>query len=271
MSERYEFVTLTTEAGPLHGLMCGDGEALALHVHGTWGNFYENPFVLRLTKIYNDSDCTYASTNNPGHDGGSIEEDFDASLPVIRGWIELLAPPNSRLVLQGHSLGALKLLRLLAHEEYQDIAERVDRLILLSPFDLVAFYGGSEDRQIANRRSEVARSTQKDPYALVDRRIFDVWPISAGSFLHATEPDGPWDLVPTRNGSAGALRVSVPMLVVLGGNDFASTPSPAAVADIVREQVPAATVHVIQDAPHNFAGKEEELSRQVHSFLVRRD
>jgi pimeloyl-ACP methyl ester carboxylesterase len=269
MARDYEFVTLQMGEARYHGLSTGQSAPLCLHVHGTWGNFYENPFVFQLTDTYVAAGYSYASTNNPGHDGGSMHEDFDASLPVLYEWISHLSPQAGELVLQGHSLGALKVMRLLTDAKYQDVLERIRAIILLSPFDLVAFYGGPSASEVERRRERVEEIVHKSGLeALVDSEIFDVWPISAESFLSATVVDGPWDLFPTRRGSAGKLaQIGKPIFVALGDSDFAQTPSAQAVAQIIRGDVPEASVSVIQGAPHNFASHENELGRLIANFL----
>jgi pimeloyl-ACP methyl ester carboxylesterase len=267
VTTHYRFEKLTRPGGMLHGLSTGDADTLALHIHGTWGNFYENPFALGIAETYVSAGYRYASVNNPGHDGGSINEDFDESTSAILGWVEALQrPQDSGLVLQGHSLGALKLLRLLSAAPTPIPA--VSGLVLLSPFDLVAFYAGVGQSVAARREAARAQAKLHGDTAILDTSVFDTWPIGVDAYLRATEVGGPWDLFPTRDGSVGRLAsIGLPTLVVLGSADFAATPTVSEVARLVRDHVPEANVHVIQDAPHNFAGYEKQLYSVVGSFL----
>jgi pimeloyl-ACP methyl ester carboxylesterase len=259
------------EDSSFHGISAGTPtRGLALHVHGTWGNFYENPFVTALAPTYVEAGYAYASTNNPGHDGGSIDEDFDQSLGCIAEWVAKLGDSTTSLVLQGHSLGALKLLRLFSTESYKSLTDRVKGLVLLSPFDMVAFNGGKSPAEIDTNRSTVLAAEASDGgSALVSKTVFDVWPISIGTWLQASEPDGPWDVFPTRNGSIGLLaELTIPTLVFVGEADFASFPSGAAVIkDLEGSASPNVRAHLIPEGVHNFAGREAMLSTHLRDFL----
>ena len=52
----FEFLTLKYKGEKINGLRSGANvlsNNLALHVHGTWGNFYENPFATSVGRTYN--------------------------------------------------------------------------------------------------------------------------------------------------------------------------------------------------------------------------
>ncbi|HMS24981.1 MAG TPA: alpha/beta hydrolase [Acidimicrobiia bacterium] len=265
MVHLYEFVTLARKDQELlHGARTGDGNALALHIHGSWGNFYENPFVLDVAQTYLDAGFTYASVNNPGHDGGTITESFDESFAAIRDWCDQLAP-EAPVILQAHSLGALKILRLATHPDFADFFERVSAVVLLSPFDLVGFYGG---RNAERRRSHAKEfRDQFGGKAILPASIFDVWPISAETFLELSEPGSEYDLFPSRNHDVGALAsLAIPTLVVLGGEDIASDPT--AVDVMTALEAVEATSILIDNAQHNFAGHETELAGCIQKFLA---
>lgn len=262
----YRFETLTRPAEHLHGVSAGDADKLAIHVHGTWGNFYENPFALGIAPSYLSAGYRYASINTPGHDGGSIDEDFDESIQAVGDWVDALKRPgDSRLILQGHSLGALKLMRLASTGKAASLS--TSGLVLFSPFDLVAFYAGVGDAIERKRSAAGAQAELRGESVILDTAIFDLWPIGVGTFLRATEVGGPWDIFPTRDGSVGELgSIGIPTLVVLGSADFAATGD---VADLLSDHAPSVDVQVIDGAPHNFAGYENELYSVVESFLQR--
>jgi hypothetical protein len=268
MARSYEFVQLEMPDGSLHGLTAGNEPRLAIHIHGTWGNFYENPFALGLSDTYTAAGWSYASVNNRGHDGGSVEERYDASLPEIAAWVDKLAPDDRPVILQGHSLGALKILRLLHDREYSQLVSRVSAVVLLSPFDLVAFNGGVGD-QLKYRREKAMRLREEHGGEhLVESDMLTAWPLSVGTYLEATTEGGRWDLLPTRDGSAGALRsVSAPLLVAIGGSDVAQYPDPALAAEVIAQQVPDVRLVFIDGAPHNFAGHEAALQEAIGQLV----
>lgn len=269
MSMKYDFLTLQTKTSLLHGLRSGEVARYAIHIHGTWGNFYENSFALGLTETYTAAGWSYASVNNSGHDGGSIGEKFDDSLPEIYAWIKRLCPNGESVVIQGHSLGALKILRLLRHPDYSELKHQIVAAVLLSPFDIVAFNGGvGEQLKLRRSRAEQQRIEQGGD-AFVDTDIFDAWPLSVDTYLEASNEGGPWDLFPSRLHLVGALgEVGVPTLVAFGGEDsFAQYPSPHAAAELVETEATAVRTVLVEGAPHNFAGHEEALAQSISAFI----
>jgi len=266
VNSHYQIVTLHSEDCLLHGVQSVAGKGLALHVHGTWGNFYENPFVFSLSEVYLRRGMRYASVNNPGHDGGSITERFDDSLVAISSWIEQLDQGEGSVILQGHSLGALKVLQMALRGL---IPNRISGLVLLSAFDLVAFYGGAAD-SIAERREAVARQRDtRGGSSLVDESIFSVWPVSCDTFLAATVEGGPWDIFGSRSRSSDRLpKLDLPALFAYGSDDFAQTPDPDLVAQLTKQAMPNAEIALIRNAPHNFAGHEGELAEHLDRFVA---
>ncbi len=245
-----------TVAGiPLHGMEFGDHDRVVLHCHGSWGNFYYHPFIPILAAAYDEVGWRCASVNLPSHDDGSTTETLRDSLDAIEVWIDRLARPGAGLILQGHSLGALKVLALAGRRP-------LDAVVLLSPADIVAFMGGSDAVERERRRSVVAGLP---PDAMVPREVFDRWPVTASTYLAMTAAGREWDLVPSRNlpACAAALAaVAVPCFVALGGADYASTPDPTTI-----ETALTATVHFDPTAPHDFAAHEPAPAGALRTFL----
>jgi hypothetical protein len=162
----------------------------------------------------------------------------------------------------------LKILRLLQDQQYAELRARTVAAVLLSPFDMVAFNGGVGD-ELRERRAMAQRlMARQGDEALVTTDIFDAWPLSVKTYLEATTAGGRWDLLPTREKSAGAVgNVDLPTLVAIGGSDFASYPNPATAAEIIGQQVPTAAVAFMDGAPHNFAGHEDLLAKAISNFL----
>lgn len=262
----YEFLQLHLVDKVLHGLKSGTSSRFALHVHGTWGNFYENLFVMRLVDTYINAGWSYATVNTSGHDGGSISENFAASLLEITSWLTQISP-DVPVILQGHSLGALKIVRLLTDGQHQAIRDRVKAVVLLSPFDLVAFNGGIGKELASKREAAVLQRAMLGGSALISTDIFDRWPLSIDTYLKATESGGDWDLFPTRNSDSGRLAdLGLPTLVALGSNDFASYPNPKVAASLASD-LSNTKVLFVEGAPHNFAGAEDALVAGVQDFL----
>lgn len=267
----FTFLTEAAPGGRLHGMEIGEGDDLAVHLHGTWGNFYENPFVVALADTYAAAGWRYASVNLPSHDGGSIDETLDDSIEALRAWIDRLGRPGSRVILQGHSLGALKVIRALHDGALRGAPVTVAAAVLLAPFDIVAFNGGSTRLGVETNRAAVRDLVASETDALVPKTIFPHWPLSARTYLDITEPGGRWDVFPSRNGdkhSGWVAGCGVRTFVAVGGDDFAAFPDAAQVVDGLKD-LPDVSSHVIPGAPHNFAGQEAELQDRLGGFLAR--
>ncbi len=263
----FDFLTLRNDGNDLNGILSKSVKpknVLCMHIHGSWGNFYENPFCTQLSIVYNNAGFDYASVNLSGHDGGTISENFGESIDEIVSWINFLVDDETKIILQGHSLGALKLIRLASSSQYADLHERTAGLVLLSPFDLVAFYGGPN---VERRRSHAKEFRDENgEQALVPKSIFDMWPISVKSYLELSEPEGDYDIFPTRLGEFGELDdTEIPRLVVLGEDDQASYPGAENVLDIL--EISTSSCELISSAPHNFAGCEDTLTKVVSNFI----
>lgn len=265
-----ELVSCETAAGRLHGFVVGDTGPLAVHLHGTWGNFYENAFVTAVARGYRERGWRYASVNLPSHDGGSVKEQPADSLDALARWVETLAPEGGPLVLQGHSLGALKAIQLMQEPTRRDLAARVSALVLLSPFDIVAFYGGPDPQAIERTRAVVAAELDRSgPDATVPASVFDLWQLSAATFMDMTETGGEWDVFPSRTGDGhrkSLAGIDPPILTAIGSDDFAAFPDPATVTAGL-DGLPNVTVALVDGAPHAFNEREEVLCGHISRFL----
>ena len=199
------------------------------------------------------------------HDRGSIDDNFDDGLEQIQDWCKKLESSKTNIVLQGHSLGALKIIRMANSPKYEELFERVVGCILLSPFDLVAFYGGPNvDRRRAHAKEF---RDENGPEALVPESIFNVWPISVKTYLEFSEPEGDFDIFPTRLGQLGELdKTDIPRLVIIGEQDNACYPGAENVMAVLESS--SASSVLVAGAPHNFAGYEVQVEKQIEKFVA---
>jgi alpha-beta hydrolase superfamily lysophospholipase len=151
-----EFCRFRTSDGlELQGLYVPAGDAPAngvvLHVHGLDGSFYENRFIDAVAAVYNRHGLDFLTFNNRGHDyisdilveeaaggpatyrqaGGMYEvlEECVADIAAAAGFAR--GRGCRRVLLEGHSHGALKVLYYLVRA--RDPA--VSGLVLMSPSD----------------------------------------------------------------------------------------------------------------------------------------
>jgi hypothetical protein len=266
---QFELRRLAWGNGFLHGLVNDDDrELFAIHVHGTGGSFYRLTVSTAFADVYLDAGADYATVNVPGTGNEAATEVFEASLPALRAWVDELARGRD-LLWQGHSLGAAKVLRLLISSPA--LRARTRAVVLLSPIDLPALYARSTDDSVRSQKLAAARAEVEAGHGdgLVRVDTFDLWPVSNRTYAQALDRGGDWDLLPTALGSAGALADWPDRtLVVLGSEDFASSPDASSVAALLRAQAPAIRTELIDDAPHSFQGHEPEVAGIIADFLA---
>lgn len=265
--------TITLDGVELQGLdFKGSGRAaqsVIIHLHGIWGNFYGNPFIDHFADFYPRHAYSFLSVNTRFHDDGSLTGRFETCLQDIRAWLDFAAKTGyRRVILQGHSLGALQEVYYMNSSEPQS---SIKALILLSPFDNVAFYCTGDPDVRKQRVARVQDIASRDPNALIPKDLFDMWLLSAGTYLSFVGFDTNGDIFPFRNGSLAGTplsKVKAPVFAAIGGKDFAAFPSPKAVTDQLH-QLRGVETALIDGAPHNFAGCEPELLKRISKWLER--
>lgn len=116
-----------------------------IHVHGSFGNFYSNPFIKTMAQVYNSHGINFLSFNLTQHDGiaeavrenngvqtweyiGYAISDYDTCVDDIAGAIDYVKiRHNDSIVLQGHSLGCNRVLYYLIQ------SKSTYPIVLLSP------------------------------------------------------------------------------------------------------------------------------------------
>ena len=121
----------------------GDTSTTVIHIHGSFGNFYQNPLVRYMAQVYRDRGINLLSVNTSCHDGisegygpngnfayiGGGISPFGECVSDIAGAIEYVKPFSRKTVLQGHSLGCDRVVHFLIKTKAKH------DFILLSPCD----------------------------------------------------------------------------------------------------------------------------------------
>ncbi len=269
-------IQLTHGRETLHGVSTNleNAHGTVVYVHGTGGNYHEHSFIDASADLYTNSGRNFLAVNVPGHDATAFDESFDDSIAALDGWITQDAPTGP-LVLQGHSSGALKMLRYIQRGIH---AHRVERIVLLAPFDVVVFYGGPTEEGRRARAAEldalIATSGSQTP---VPPELFDAWPVSAGTMREAITEEGPWDQFPVRKRLLGSVveDIEVPVLVAIGSQDLdelipqesAEFFDPIAICKMA-EELPNVTTALIDGAAHSFTNCEDILIKSIQEWLI---
>ena len=269
MEIKFKLVSVKFGESELHGLWneIENPNGTAVHVHGTWGNFYANPFIMPTGKLYSEFGLNFLTANFPGHDETSVNEKFEEFSKALDDWLKMYYP-SGPLLLQGHSLGALKILFYMSDQNAKN-KDRVTAIVLLSPFDIVAFYSHGQLDKIDERLNRVKELIKvKGPNANVPSDIFDMWPISNQTFYNVASPKNDSDQFPSRLRLEGAFlyNIEVPIFIGIGSEDFAAYPSPNEVIQMIKKKNNIFPT-IINGAPHNFAGQTDLLVIQLKDWL----
>jgi len=251
--------------GSLQGMYTaktGIARGLVVYVHGTWGNFYGNELSQAIGEVCTVAGWNYLAPNFPGHDETAMAESIADFSIALEEWVALTGGSQGRLVLVGHSLGALKVLDYLHRRRG---GPSVRSAILLAPFDCVAF--NQRESGLAASSIDILR---RDAQRIVSDEVFPHWLLRQGMLADLIEPNGDWDILPIRLGDIrGELPTdqSVPLWAAIGSQDFAAVPDPQSVVTCLRNSEVFQEVVLVDGAPHNFSGHLKEIQKLLYGWF----
>lgn len=255
--------------------------ATIIHIHGNFGNFYENDFIPIMAEKYTAAGINFLCVNNRGHDG-IAEAYHDGKLVYVGGAIELPEQCiydiegavqfaerfSSRIILQGHSFGCLRTMA------YLKQSQRALEFILLSPADTYALqsdyiYPETITTQIARITNQFA--DQMD--TLLPSREFGIRhndveyhiPISARTFVALFSGSMP-----------GLLRYDKPLdfyfdtkcFVYYGGKDVLWTEPRNVVENFFLTHVANLRFYYSEGGDHHFHGFESHVVGEVIKWVL---
>lgn len=273
-----------------------------VHVHGWDGNFYENRFIDHTAQACVRHGIGFVSGNNRGHDyiadilrnrttqksepkkrkptqldylqvGGMYEKLAD-SVADIRAWIDFAAGRGAKqVILQGHSHGAIKVVHYLAATN----DPRVCGLVLFSPSDDMGRTReilGQRFLWVLARARELVR-TGKGRQLLPEKDF--PYPVSAATFFdchNRSSIAGIFNMSRTdRQQFPELASIRVPVLLAVGTVEEAFVGVPEEYVDDIRTcmvNCPSFSGAVIDGAPHNYLGHEQELASVLDKWLQKR-
>jgi alpha-beta hydrolase superfamily lysophospholipase len=295
---RGELVRTFTEDGlELHGLFCSPADREAngmalLHVPGFTGNFYEEKFVDYIAERVTKRGCAFLAVNTRGHDylsgfirktdsgityvqiGGAYEI-FEECIFDVKAWIDFLRGRGySRVILEGESLGTLKTV----FYEHQTQDERVRGVVLISPVDHIGLQRmateGKYDEAINIARQMIEHGKSDE---LMPRVYCPLWrfSISAKSYINAFGPNTKSGIFNFHDPNARFEELSTikcPMLATYGTIREAVVDNKVEEAlSIIKRRAKSSKrcdTAIIRDAPHNYLGREEELSETIGNWIT---
>lgn len=279
--------TWTADGLELCGLLCdptGRPRGVAvLHIHGATSNFYRSHSVGPIGDELTGRGFTFLTANTRGHDivnilrtrdplqgarMGNAYERFEDCVHDIAAWLGLLEARGwSRIVLEGHSYGAMKA----AYYLGQEPDPRVIALSLLSPGER-GYFARVLAREFAEARrqaEELVAQGRGEQLVLVE----GLTPLGARRLLEGFMDGGGTGVFDFRNPAHPWTEISqiqVPMLILFGTEmEPISVPAELAVAIVKAKAVrsPRRDTRVIAGAPHNYRGFEGIVARVIGEWL----
>lgn len=276
----------------LHGLFYEESKnnIAVIHVHGSYGNFYQNDFIPIMAQKYLENNINFLTFNLTGHDGisegqyikdnkkywdyiGFSVVDFDTCLDDIRGAIAYVRGFCQCVFLQGHSMGCDRILHLLIEDGMQN------NIILLSPTDSYALQtkwlcgasiksqietietGTNEKNRLFDWLDESAFGVGK-PYDLLDGIVDEspYIPMTREAFLSILN-GAPFKLINLSKPSQFYLNVKC--FVYLGGNDVYQTASHLELLNYLAGRVNEITPAYYPQGDHSFSGLEIDVLESI--------
>ena len=280
-----ELLSLVNSAGlVLDGIVFKppDARLAIVHVHGSLGNFYQQPFIRVFANRLARHGVAVLSFNLTAHDGvsegyshdremryvgGSLSR-FDTCLDDLDVLIRFAGSICPQAVLQGHSLGCDRVL-LYAQQRAADIP-----LILLSPCDSRRLHeiwldGETISEQVARLKAGAYADGQ---VALLGDSEYGVagpdgWtysiPICRAALLSIIA--GPPFKILRVDSSAKPVS-GAPAFVYMGTEDAIRGASLSEMAAHVRRLVPGARVFTVERGEHSLDGCEEAVADAVSAW-----
>lgn len=259
-----------------------DSNIAVIHVHGMSGNGYENYFLDEQRKMFTRNNLTFFTidtrgrgvissfrTNENGNKlGGSCYEIFEESVHDVLGAIEYLkSVGKTKFILQGHSLGASKVVHSILSSHSDDVVSS----ILLAPTDMIGWAKTDSDHQNYLKKAEGLVSSGNGNELVGSGCWLDKTPISAKTYLSICGSGGAVDIYNEKPTGPSLRKIIIPTLIVYGDQDIGILEIDKNINNWVK-RVEAFNnvkigISVIPGCDHGFRGKEVEVSNIIEEFV----
>lgn len=284
---RTDFCRIGTKDGlRLDGLLFepeGEAKAAVLHIPGRAGNFYANGFLDAMARVYSDNGLALLSVNTRGHDHiadfrvgntqeikriGQAFEIFEECVLDIGVWADFLkAKGYEKIILQGHSQGAAKIVYFASQNPWPEIAA----IVLMSPADapgLLRKYAPEKFAQDLAQAKEMIAEGQGEE--LLPNKIRNWYYISAKTYANEMGSKES-DIFPIfDNGDFEKLEsIKIPAMAFYGENEDTLVYSAQKDLEIVASHLknPKSKTLIIAAADHTYFGKENEAAKLIANWI----
>lgn len=283
-----ELITIDNGCGfQLDGIVYREDSArtTVVHIHGSFGNFYQGRLVRVMAMMYRDSGINLLSVNLASHDGlaegyrsedkfeyaGGAVTDFNECTTDIAGAVQFAKDFSDRVILQGHSLGCDRIL------EYSIKNNAPYDLVLLSPCDsyqLQANWIAPETVEEQIQRLKLEAPGDPD-FDWLPSREYGVkgggdWtysiPVTRKAFLTIAE-GAPYRLM--RISSGVPFRLNQRAFIYIGGLDALQVWPNRVMFDYLRSRINEMEEVYIDQGDHNLSGCEEAVTQRIIQWASR--
>lgn len=263
-----------------------ESKTVLLYVHGFASNFYKYSFIRLLAEKVGGNKIAMLAGNNRGaetdtmffttsgdfrHYGARFEL-IEDSYYDIDAWISfLISQGYTDIILAGHSLGTMKVVRYLFEGKHRD---NVSKLILLAPFDrlgLLKVRTQYDVGELLHLCEEKINSGQGDE--LTDEERFGSYRVSYKTVKSVHTPNEfnrIFEFCNEEYVSPILKKIKIPTLAIAGSQDNIVNPTdPDNVAGALArlsQSIPQIKTVLIQYANHSFWGHEQKLIEEILAF-----
>jgi pimeloyl-ACP methyl ester carboxylesterase len=273
----------------LRGLYVGGdkNKPVVIHIHGFQGDFFTQEFVKRVAQELHKEDFGFVSIQNRGTGvaseiyantkagwvlGGADFELLEEAYLDIDAWIKfILGKGYKEIILQGHSLGTMKVARYLLEGNYSD---RVKKLILLAPFDIMHLLDDAtkgkwpEYLKIAENKVKEGKGTEMIPQNFLDVRMSYQTYIShhkQNDFEKMFAVHDKTYKFPLLN------KIKISVKIIVGTEDPYFNPAnpkkPQEALDLLLKNIQNSEGKLINGARHGYEGFEDIVAEEVLEFV----
>jgi len=253
-----------------------------LCLHGVGGNFYGSTLLESVANALSEINCDVLRINTRGHDAYSIAhttsnqphqgaafETVDDCRLDISGWVTWLRDRGyQKVILLGHSLGAVKVIYAQTYQPHPEVSG----VVAISPprLSCQAFQHGQQSARFFETLSDAQRLVEAgEGQTLIRTRVPVPLLISAAGFIDKYGPAERYNFLKF------ATSVDCPILFTFGSRElehggiaFAGLPSAIETLASQSSTPPwRAEVAVIEGADHHYRQGREELNRRLISWV----
>lgn len=276
--------TTTSDKTRLHGFFIeahqrgDDAVDAAILLHGLAGNFYSSGLLNHLARILVGRGISVLLANSRGHDIlnlstqmgrsvtlGAANEDVAECRFDVAGWVQFLtAASHERLLLIGHSLGAIKAMYSQAFLPDHRVAGIAALSATRLNHDVFLNSAAREKFAATFRQAEEWTRSGRGADLMRVEFPFPTW-MTAESYASKYGPENRFDW------TKWVGRISPPIFLTFGARELAEHPAFTGLEPVAREIAQAQSnihVEVIPNADHFYVGCLEPLSASLEKWLT---